>query len=93
MNSNRQCPECGQPVSRRRYRAAVTAHEMLSVRDRLAVFGVDVADFCAEGVEIASSLHAAGHEGWSKTRLMRRSKRWLRDGRNLGTRQPSTPTE
>jgi len=83
MNSNRQCPECSQPVLRRRYRAAVTAHEMLGVRDRLAVLGAGVVDFCAEGVELASSLHAASHQGWRRMRLMRRSKRWLRKGRAL----------
>jgi len=61
----------------------LTAHEILSVRDRLAVFGADLIDFCAEGVELASPLHAASHEGWSRMRLMRRSKRWLRDARGL----------
>ena len=93
MKRNRQCPECGQPVSRRRYRAALTAHEMLRVRDRLAALELDVADFCGRGVELARSLHAASHAGWNRVRLMRRSKRWLREGRKFagsadGRRRP-----
>ena len=83
MKRNRQCPECSQPVSRRRFRAALMAHEMLGVRDRLSTLDLEMEDFCARGVELASSLHAASHAGRTKVRLVRRSKRWLREGRAM----------
>ena len=84
MRSDRRCPECGQPVARRRYRAALMAHEMLGVRDRLAAMELEVEDFCASGVELARSVHAASHAGRPSVRLIRRSKRWLREGRRMG---------
>ena len=83
MRSDRRCPECGQPVSRRRYRAALMAHEMLGVRDRLAAMELEVEDFCASGVALARSVHAASHAGRPSVRLIRRSKRWLREGRRM----------
>ena len=76
----RTCPECGQPVSRRRFRSALTAHEMLKLRDRLSAVGLDMKQFCDHGLELARSLHGASHAGWGRVRLMRRSRRWLRDG-------------
>jgi hypothetical protein len=94
MRSDRRCPECGQPVSRRRYRAALMAHEMLGVRDRLATMELEEEDFCASGVELARSVHAASHAGRPSVRLIRRSKRWLREGRRMGgsvERQRSSP--
>lgn len=83
MKLTRHCPECGQPVSRRRYRAALTAHEMLDVRDRLASLELEVTDFCGEGLQLARSLHASSHAGWNRERLMRRSRRWLREARGM----------
>lgn len=79
MKLHRHCPECGQRLSRRRYRVALAAHEMLGVRDRLASPRPEVRDFCREGLELARSLHEASHAGWNRERLMRQSRRWLRD--------------
>src|SRR6187200_3657449 len=81
MGSTRKCPECGLPVSRGRVRAAATAHEMLKVRDRLAWRRYEADDFCREGLRLAHALHAESHRRWSRVRWLRRSKRWLREGR------------
>ena len=72
------------------------AHEMLGVRDRLAALDLETEDFCTRGVKLASSLHAASHAGRSRVRLVRRSKRWLREGRAMARsadgHRPPPPT-
>lgn len=89
MKRHRRCPECGQPLRPRRYRAALTAHEMLSMRDRLVRRRDEVRDFCREGLELARSLHEASHAGLNMERLMRRCRRWLGDAMAIA----NTPEE
>lgn len=81
MTMQPNCAECDQPLPWSGSADVLRVVELLDLRGDLASLDPSATrlGFCDRGVELASSIHVAAHNGGVAPHLRRKTKRWLRE--------------